>query len=472
MFADRGALGPGPTREHGMAMNGEGGEKSRVLELLRRHGWNTTSFQVLEPGYAYWFDGDDACVAYVDTGSAWVVAGAPIAATQRLAEVAERFAAHAATKGRQVCFFAIETRLLRATPLDSLLIGEQPVWDPRRWEECLRDSRHLREQLRRARAKGVRVRAVDVAEVREPTSPVREAMERLMARWLESRRMAPMGFLVQLAPFDWPEERRCFVAERDGEVVAFLSAIPVYAREGWFVQHLLRDKRAPNGTVELLVDGVMRAAAAEGRHFLTLGLAPLSGEVAGVLRLARRLGKPLYDFEGLRAFKSRLRPHAWDPVFLAWPRTRGPVRAVYDSLEAFAQGSLLRFGARSLLEHPLLLVWLTAVLLVPWTVLLALPITTSHFPSWHIQAAWVLFDVGLTVALFSLVRRWRRGLATLLAWVITGDASLTLLEALLYNLPRAEGWGDWLVMVVAVVAPSLAAALLFWARGHRTLQRP
>ncbi|HEX8536210.1 MAG TPA: phosphatidylglycerol lysyltransferase domain-containing protein, partial [Cystobacter sp.] len=236
MFSDRGALGPGPTREHGMAMNGEGGEKSRVLELLRRHGWNTTSFQVLEPGYAYWFDGDDACVAYVDTGGAWVVAGAPIAATERLAEVAERFAAHAATKGRRVCFFAIEKRLLHATPLDSLLIGEQPVWDPRRWEECLRDSRHLREQLRRARAKGVRVRAVDVAEVREPTSPAREAMERLMARWLESRRMAPMGFLVRLAPFDWPEERRCFVAERDGEVVAFLSAIPVYEREGWFVQ--------------------------------------------------------------------------------------------------------------------------------------------------------------------------------------------------------------------------------------------
>jgi phosphatidylglycerol lysyltransferase len=453
-------------------MNGDGGERSKVLELLRRHGWNTTSFQVLEPGYAYWFDGDEACVAYVDTGGAWVVAGAPIAATERLAEVAGRFAAHAAAAGRRVCFFAIETRLLEATPLKSLSIGEQPVWDPRRWEESLRGSRHLREQLRRARAKGVRVRRVPTEEVRAPTSPVREGMERLMARWLESRRMAPMGFLVQLSPFDRPEERRCFVAERDGEVVAFLSAIPVYAREGWFVQHLLRDKRAPNGTVELLVDGLMRAAAAEGRSYLTLGLAPLSGEVAGVLRLARRLGKPLYDFEGLRAFKARLHPHAWDRVYLAWPRRRGAVPALYDSLVAFAQGSLLRFGVRSLLGHPLLLVWLTAVLLVPWTVLLALPLTTPHFPSPLVQGAWVLFDVGLTVALFSLVRRWRRGLATGLAWVITGDASLTLLEALLYNLPRARGLADWLVMVVAVLAPSGAAALLFWARGHPTLQRP
>lgn len=42
--------------------------KRRVLELLRRFGRNTASFQILEPGLEYWFDGDDACVGYADTG--------------------------------------------------------------------------------------------------------------------------------------------------------------------------------------------------------------------------------------------------------------------------------------------------------------------------------------------------------------------------------------------------------------------
>ena len=36
----------------------------RVLSLLRRHGWNATSFQVLEEGFRYAFDeAADACVA-------------------------------------------------------------------------------------------------------------------------------------------------------------------------------------------------------------------------------------------------------------------------------------------------------------------------------------------------------------------------------------------------------------------------
>ena len=30
---------------------------SRAFALARRHGWNATSFQVLDPGFRYWFAG-------------------------------------------------------------------------------------------------------------------------------------------------------------------------------------------------------------------------------------------------------------------------------------------------------------------------------------------------------------------------------------------------------------------------------
>ncbi|HET6983586.1 MAG TPA: hypothetical protein VFI53_15695, partial [Myxococcaceae bacterium] len=59
-------------------------ERRRVLAVLRRHGWNATSFQVLEPGFQYWFADEDACVAYVDTGRSWVAAGAPLTDPARL----------------------------------------------------------------------------------------------------------------------------------------------------------------------------------------------------------------------------------------------------------------------------------------------------------------------------------------------------------------------------------------------------
>src|SRR6187401_2048582 len=95
--------------------------RERVLALLERHGWNATSFQILEPGFQYWFD-DDACVGYVDTGRAWVAAGPPIAAAERLAETSERFVAAAREAGRRACLFATEARFRDATTWPSLPI--------------------------------------------------------------------------------------------------------------------------------------------------------------------------------------------------------------------------------------------------------------------------------------------------------------------------------------------------------------
>jgi hypothetical protein len=65
-----------------------GAERRPVLAVLRRFGWNSTSFQVVEPGFRSLFVDDDACVAYVDTGQAWVAAGEPLGAPGRLREVA------------------------------------------------------------------------------------------------------------------------------------------------------------------------------------------------------------------------------------------------------------------------------------------------------------------------------------------------------------------------------------------------
>ena len=235
-------------------------ERDRVRDLVLLHGWNATAFQVLETGYRYFFHGAEACVAYVDTGGAWVAAGAPIARTEDLADTVTAFVRAAHGAGKRASFFATEERLRAASGerLGALSIGEQPVWDPRNWPAVVARHRSMREQLRRARAKSVVVRQLTTAELTRGST--RDELARLATRWLSTRSMAPMGFLVRLEPFDFPAERRCFVAEVDGRVVAFAGVIPVPARSGWFLEDLVRDPQAPNGTGELLVDAVMRWA--------------------------------------------------------------------------------------------------------------------------------------------------------------------------------------------------------------------
>lgn len=321
--------------------------------VVLEHGWNTTSFQVLGPGIARSLDArTGALVGYVDTGSAWVAAGAPIVAPDQLAGAADAFVAEARRRGRSACFFAVEARFLEATGLASMAIGEQPVWAPAGWGDILRRTPSLREQLRRARAKGVRVTALPPASEQAAEPAATGAVERLVTRWLAGRRMAPMRFLVDVAPLRETRDRLVLSAHREGALVGLLVAVPIPARRGWLIEHVLRDPElAPNGTSEALIDAAMREAAARGAERITMGLAPLAGAVPAPLRLARRAGGALYDFEGLHAFKAKLRPDVWEPVHLAMPPGMSAWAATVETLRAFAGGGLATFGARTVAHH-------------------------------------------------------------------------------------------------------------------------
>jgi len=447
------------------------GDRQRALALLRRHGWNATSFQILEPGFLYWFDGRDghqteACVAYLDTGRAWVAAGAPIAGPARAPEVALGFVAAAAAHRRRACFFGTEDRFATAAPFAAMRIGEQADWDPGAWDETVRGTRSLRAQIRRARAKGITVRPFDPHLFAEPAGELRAGVDRLIARWEAAHPMPPMGFLVQMHLHTELAERRFFAATTQGEtLVGFLSMVPVFARGGWFVEDLVRAPEAPNGTAELLVDAAMRTAAAEGSRYLTLGLAPLAGAVGPWLRALRRTGSPLYDFRGVQAFKAKLRPRGWAPIFISYPRGQSGIATVYDALAAFARGGLLRFGLQTLLRRPAVLVQALALILIPWTILMALAPSARWFPAPAVKWGWVAFDAALALALTSLARRWRRGLDTVLAALVTADALVTLFQVLAWNLPRGPRNAlTFTVAAISVIAPSLVALLLWFGR--------
>ncbi len=202
---------------------------------------------------------------------------------------------------------------------------------------------------------------------------------------------------------------------------------------------------------------------------MTLGLAPLAG-TSGWLRVAKEWTRALYDFEGVRAFKAKLRPHAWEPIYLAFPPETSANAALFDALAAFARGSFARFGAETLLHGPAIVVRALAAMLVPWTVLLATA-PARWFPFAWSKGAWVAFDVALALGLFALATRWRGWLGRALAVAVTVDAATTWGETIAWNLPRAAGAIDWVVVVVACVAPTAAAVILWGALGHREWMR-
>ena len=323
--------------------------RARARALVMRYGWNSAAYQILNPQMELWFTSErDGCVGYVRWAGVRIVAGAPICAEERLASAAEEFEQDARRSGESVCYFGAADRLraaLVALPAHSAVpIGAQPSWRPERWEDILKSHRSLRAQLNRARNKGVTVAEWDRSRASDDPG-----LQRCFNEWDAGHSGFSLHFLTEPVAFGSLGDRRVFVAEREGVLVGFLVAAPVPERRGWLAEQIVRGSGAPNGTAELLMDGLMRTMAQEQFEFVTLGLAPLSrrGGVTPPRRLWLRLllswirahGARFYNFEGLDSFKAKFQPDLWEPIYAISNESRFSARTLYGVAAAFTDGA-------------------------------------------------------------------------------------------------------------------------------------
>jgi phosphatidylglycerol lysyltransferase len=460
--------GVGSGGKAGPDMTATPAARERALAALDRFGADAVSFQGLESALTWWHDapapdGTGAAIAYLDTGRSWIAAGRPLAGEEAGPAAARRFAAAARATGRRPVFFAVES-LAPFAGFRRVAIGLQSILEPSRWPATLATHRRLREQLRRARAKGVSVRVVDPAEL-APGTPLRAEVERLGAEWLAARAMEPMAFLVAVEPFHAPERHLYVVAERYGQPVQFLSAVPARGSGGWLFEDMLRGADAPNGTTELVLDLALRTIAADAA-WATPGLTPLAGGVSWGLRAVRIVSRPLYDFDGLRRFRARLSPSRWIPIWLTWDR--GPALFVIaDVLRAFAGGRLFGFAWRSLTRHPNGPPWVVAVPLVPWTGLLVGIAARGRADVLGFSTAalsgWIAFDVALATLLFRVARRPRLRWLAGLSHAAGADALVSCRHLALGGLGfDAVAAG---LRLAATAGPILGTLGLLWATG-------
>lgn len=467
---------------------------ARVLELLKAHGTHATSFQILEPGYSYWFDRqcpDGAVVAYIEHGNYRVAAGMPIAPLASQADVAVRFVGDTMQAGKKTLFFSADERFLLQLQQHedcprhaSVPIGAQPEWNPQDYNTEGTATRTLRSQLHRAQNKGVTVRRVAPQELERPG--FRAIVTSVMEQWLASRRMSAMRFLVDLQPFLHGTERRYYIAEQGSRAVGFLAAIPVYSRQGWFFEDLIRVPDAPNGTVECLVDFAMRDAAENGDKYVTLGLAPLAEtantpttditpgaqQLQAMFRWCYDKLNPLYQFQGVHRFKARFRPHHWETQYLVQCPPPLGLSSIHAVLSAFAGGGLIRFGIDTVLQWVARIrskTWALTflalgILLIPWTILLALADGNYWFGDESIQGAWVAFDSVMVIALIGLSFLCRSNhsaaqpMSVFLAGATLTDFVLTTVQAL--NLNHAVTGYTGLFLIAGMAGPLIATLLL------------
>jgi phosphatidylglycerol lysyltransferase len=315
--------------------------------LVMEHGWNSTAYQILNPGISYWFaPGDAAVVGYVRRAGVLLAAGSPVCPQGRLAQAARAFEEFAGAAGCRVCYVCAHQRLKNALETDgshaAIVMGAQPVWSPSGWRAAVRRKPSLRAQLHRARNKGVEIEELPWHQARNDSE-----LRLCLREWLQGRVLPPLHFLVEPHVLEGVlQDRLIFAARHSGRTVAFLVASPVARRPGFLVEEIARSHRAPNGATELLIDAAMDRLGAGGAHYVTLGLVALANVTGGIaanpawlralMSFARAHANRFYNFRGLLHFRLKMRPDYWETIYAISNERRFSPRTLYAIGRAFA----------------------------------------------------------------------------------------------------------------------------------------
>lgn len=308
-------------------------ESSVLRRMIAAYATNSVSVQ-LDLGLRYFVGPQSSgLIGYQERAEVAVVMGDPLCAPRDTTSMVSGFLEQRPRSRSRVLFVSASAQFAtRASALGcgAIKVGEEAVFDLDRYSFSGGSMKRLRYHEGRARRSGVEVENIAAADL--PSHLLAAAVEDVTAAWVKRHTIGPLGFLLALRPLYEPDKegKRVFIACVAGRPIAFLTAVPLPAANGVYLEDYIRGPEVPDGTAEVLVHEACQDARARGYDYVSLGTAPLAGltpadsrdhPLAGwLLRTAfERVSWP-YDFKSLLAFKARFHPTRWVPKYLVYER--------------------------------------------------------------------------------------------------------------------------------------------------------
>lgn len=340
-----------------------------TAELLRLHelyGYNAHSLVGIGSAARIWSSPEtEGAVGFNDFGKVWLVPAEPLASAGNQAALADCFLRAASAEGCTVGFLPATERFAKHSSqlgLRAVKIGSAPYFDLATWAPRGDRGKKARAGVNQARRAGVQVtKVINIDE-----KLIRET-DCLCKSWLTTRRSpTKFGWLFAVDLFQHSERKKYFTArDATGRLVGILAASPIPARQGWYLEDVLRLPEAPNGTADLLVVEVLKSLKRDGAKLATLGTAPMAmeGSIDSLVQYSPKLSRVarvmatvftiFYNFDGVRRFKAKFAPSWWESeYFLVSQNITAPPRIIY----AFVQ-AVIPAGASDLVARYFSRVW-------------------------------------------------------------------------------------------------------------------
>lgn len=277
-----------------------------------------------------------AFLMYAKRGRSWVALHDPVGSAQEWPELIADFVTLAHRHSGRAAFYQVRPDALPLyleAGLTLMKLGEEACISLRDFQLEGSHRTRLRYAVKRGERDGLSAELVERQDVPALLPTLRSVSD----GWLERRNAREKSFSV--AAFDpaYLMAQSVMLVRQNGRAVAFATFMTTDLHTEATVGVMRHVNDASPYAMEFLFTKLALHLKHAGFSGLSLGMAPLSGlaptPLAGnwhrLAHLLWRFGGRLYNFRGLRSFKSKFNPD-WQPRYLAASGSLGPFLALAD----------------------------------------------------------------------------------------------------------------------------------------------
>ncbi|MBO9445343.1 bifunctional lysylphosphatidylglycerol flippase/synthetase MprF, partial [Ruegeria sp. R14_0] len=282
--------------------------------------------------------GEDAFLAYADTGNAVISKGEPVGDETAGQQLIWQLREMADREGKLCAFYSVSTKYLPTfldLGLSILKIGEVARVPLKDFSLDGKSRKRFRQAKNRAEREGYVFEIIP----KENLAPVLPELRKISDDWLQHKAGAEKGFALggfddeYLSYFDHAVLRK----EEGGQIMAFANLFQGGHKSELSLDLMRYEPDSPSFVMDALFAEMMSWGAEQGFHWFSLGAAPFSGiENRQLASFWNRVGgfvyehgEQFYHFEGLRSFKQKFDPE-WSPNYLASPGGLAAPRILYE----------------------------------------------------------------------------------------------------------------------------------------------
>lgn len=301
-------------------------ERERLHRMLNAYGRNHISHLAVHGASSYHWVGQDGCVAFTLRGRTALALGDPVAPPGALERCVSDFVSFCDRQDWIPAFYQVDgVDPYRNLGLTLVGVGAEAVLEPAGFTLQGKRRADLRYAVHRCTKEGLTFTFGPGPELLRRFA---NELHEVSGSWLHSRRSPELGYsLGTLATLNDPDIVAGAATHPSGRLEAFISWLPVPAREGWTLDLMRRRPDSTYGVMEALIVRSIEEAGRRGVKELSLGMTPrilpARDASSGVDRALRAMYWGLDRFQrsgSLQRFKEKFGPR-WEERYLVVPTT-------------------------------------------------------------------------------------------------------------------------------------------------------